>query len=191
MDISPYIPMSLTIVCLVMSLLTLVFVDEPNLIGGKGANTELAQETSGQRPECLNSAIVDETSAHTTEQNNSLRSLLRKKTVLVTLFLFIVPAFRPITTHVLLQYMSVRFQWALSSSTVLISEIAVINIVLFLFILPKSVLWIKTHFKTPEDMIDLGVVRGSLFLLAVGSLLIGWAPSPNFVIPGMSSISFS
>lgn len=137
--------------------------------------TKKLKETS---PFCPDTS--DDTGSH------SLISLLRSRNVLIILVIFIAPAFRPTTTHVLLQYMSSRFQWKLSQSTVFISEIAIINIILYLLVLPRVTHWIETRFKIPQEVIDLAVVRGSLLLLVVGALLLSCAAKAIFIIPGPS-----
>lgn len=188
MDVSLYIPMGLTIACLLAGLLATSFIDEPNYNRGICSIGDNIHQNMNRQPEASNSTYVDEISAQESSQNaSSLRSLFQNRVALIALFLFIVPTFRPITTHVLLQYMSVRFQWHFSDSTILISEIAVINIVLFLFFVPKLIQWIQTNFEIPSDEVDLGIVRASLLFLFIGSLLIWWSPSPRFIVLGMST----
>jgi hypothetical protein len=176
MDISPYIPLSLTIFCLLTSLLTLAFIGEPNFGDKREVIGRPTSETSAASSEDASNDPGEENNACLSGGNHGLRSLLRSRNVLITLAIFIVPAFRPTTTHVLLQYMSSRFHWKLSQSTIFISEIAVINIILYLLVLPRAILWIETRFNTPKEVIDLAVVRLSLLLLVVGALLLGCAP---------------
>jgi hypothetical protein len=188
MDTSPYIPLALTIFCLLTSLLTLAFIGEPKFGDRKEVIGRPTSETPVASSEDAGNDPGEENNACLSGGNHSLRFLLRSYNVLITLVVFIVPAFRPTTTHVLLQYMSSRFHWKLSQSTLFISEIAVINMILYLLVLPRAILWVKSRFKTPQEVIDLAVVRLSLFLLVVGALLLGCAPKALFIIPGTLSI---
>ncbi|KAI8956052.1 hypothetical protein F4801DRAFT_194 [Xylaria longipes] len=63
----------------------------------------------------------------------------------------------------------------LSESALFISEVAAVNIALFLLILPSALPIVKTRFHIQQEAIGLGIVRISLVLLATGGILIAFA----------------
>lgn len=65
----------------------------------------------------------------------------------------------------------------------LISEVAGVNIVLFLLVLPLLTQYIRSKHRTQPSRIDLAVARGSLLMLFAGAVLLGLAPKVNLMIP--------
>ncbi|KAK3938171.1 major facilitator superfamily domain-containing protein, partial [Diplogelasinospora grovesii] len=184
MDASVYLPLALTLACLLISLLALTFIREARDGPKHSEQQSFVSPTPGDAGR--DSDAFEAGSIPLAIENDGFVPLLRTPNVVIALILFISPAFRPTTTHVLLQYMSTRFQWKLSQSTVFISEVAVVNIVLFLLILPRLLPWLETRFKIAREAIDLWVVRASLILLVSGALLLGLAPSVHFIIPAVA-----
>jgi len=113
----------------------------------------------------------------------SLRaSLLTRKMTQAPAFLM--GLLRSTTLNVLLQYIAIRFDWKLSQAVVLVSEVAAVNLLLFLLVVPHSLTHIRKYYQTPPRAIDLGVFRISISLLGFGALLIGLVPNIATLIPG-------
>lgn len=172
MEISVYIPLALTLACLVASLIALSQIEETPT-----RQTHL-------RPMEESRIVSEEESApfeNDSETAPRLSSMLSSRNVMSTLAIFILPAFRPTTTHVLLQYMSVRFHWKLAQSTIYISEVGLVNIFLFLLIAPRLIPWIQQRFAVGQETTDLWVVRASLILLVTGAVFLSSAASPSMI----------
>lgn len=192
MGVSAYLPLGLSIACLASGVVTVLFIDEstgsePSF---KPSSDSLLSATPEQQ--FAPADLISETNSESefiakTATARELHALLRSWNVLATLSLFIFPAFRPTTTHVLLPYMSVRFGWKLSKATILISEVAIVNIIVFLLILPQSTPWIKRRFGISAEALDLGITRSSLLLLMTGAVLLAFAPNVAAIVFGMCS----
>ncbi|KAF5706316.1 major facilitator superfamily transporter [Fusarium mundagurra] len=64
----------------------------------------------------------------------------------------------------------------------LISEVALVNLVLFFFIMPTLLHVVSKYLKPTPQVLNLGIVRASLSLLFLGSLLLGFATNSAFLI---------
>ncbi|KAH6621598.1 hypothetical protein B0J18DRAFT_458077 [Chaetomium sp. MPI-SDFR-AT-0129] len=96
--------------------------------------------------------------------------------------IFLVSTFRGISLRALIQYASARFGWNLSRVNGLISEVALVNLLLFFFIMPALIRFIPQRFKPSVQTLNLGIVQVSLALLFTGSLLLAFAPNSAFLI---------
>ena len=67
----------------------------------------------------------------------------------------------------------------------LISEVALVNLILFFLVMPTLIRTINKHLESPLRVLDLGIVRASLSLLFIGSLLLAFAPNSAFLIAGL------
>ena len=97
--------------------------------------------------------------------------------MLLAFTILLINAFRPATLAVLLQYVTIRFGWKTSQTAILLSEVAVVNIVLFLFLLPQLIMWISSRWRVEPQFIDWTIVFVSLFILAAGAFSLGLASS--------------
>ncbi len=111
-------------------------------------------------------------------------SVLRQRNLPLALVVLGVGALRQATVSVLLQYAAARFQWPIAQTAVLISAIAAMNIVLFLLVLPQCIVFMTARWRISSQVIDYNIVSVSLCILAIGSLLMGLAPSAHALIPG-------
>lgn len=118
------------------------------------------------------------------DDRNGLIALFRKRNMLLAVPIFVVGVFRPATMNVLLQYVSVRFNWKLSKAALLISEVAAVNIVIFLLALPRLISVLQARYHIHPQVIDLRVLRSSLVLLFLGSFFIGISPNIPALISG-------
>lgn len=119
----------------------------------------------------------------------SVCQVIRKRSILLSLPIFFVGMFRMAIISVMMQYPTIRFDWKLSQVTTLFTATAVLNLVLFLVILPYWLRYIRSKYSTPDMNIQLGLVRYSLIATAAGCFSIAITPSAailclgNFLAP--------
>lgn len=109
--------------------------------------------------------------------------------VLLCIPVFLVGTLRYTTLNVLIQYSSVRFNTKISKGAMFYTETAIINIILFLFLIPRITVWIKSRYHVRSEKIDLALMRISVCFLLMGSLAIGLAPTSGWIPAGMMSSS--
>lgn len=134
--------------------------------------------------------IPDETasSSGTSNNNRSVDSLigaLSNTKVLLTIPVFLVGIFRYTTLNVLIQYASIRFSLNISTGAMFYTETALVNIFLFLFIIPRITADIRKRYNVQPQKIDLFLARSSVLLMCCGSLGIGIAWSRTLLPAGM------
>ena len=115
----------------------------------------------------------------------SLKGIFKTTNMILTVPVFLVGLLRPTTLDILLQYTSVQFGWNLSKAVILVSEVAAVNMILFLLVVPQVIKFVQAKYRPHPQTIDLAIVRTSLFLLCGGAMLIGLAPSITTLIPGI------
>lgn len=176
MDISPWIPASLAMgsVLLCLALLWLMPRPDSSKTNGGGNNhsgsvlTEethsLVEELGASRP--TNTTTVD-----------SLVTALSSTNILLIIPVFLVGIFRYTTLNVLIQYASVRFGLKLSRGATFYTETAIVNMILFLVVIPRFTAYLRKEYKVRSELMDLIMVRTSVLLMCAGSLAIGLAPS--------------
>ncbi|TGO22117.1 hypothetical protein BPAE_0182g00110 [Botrytis paeoniae] len=181
-DISPWIACSMAMGSVILGLFLLWLVP-------------FSQSSS--RPE-LSSPSTSSPSSSTQLQSRHLTTT-SKPTILATIrhamiqpnVLFCIPVFlvgtlRYTTLNILIQYSSVRFNTKISKGAMFYTETAIINIFLFLFLIPRITIWIESRYHVRPEKIDLTLMRISVCFLLVGSLAIGLAPSSGWIPVGVS-----
>jgi hypothetical protein len=113
---------------------------------------------------------------------NGVISALSNRNTLLIIPVFLVGIFRYAMLNILIQYASVRFGLKISMGATFYTETAFINIVLFLFLIPRLTTYIRLRYNIKPEIIDLTLVRTSVVLLALGCLAIGLAQS-SAVLP--------
>jgi hypothetical protein len=113
---------------------------------------------------------------------NGLRSALLNRNILLTIPVFLVGIFRYTTLNFLIQYAYVRFGVRFSTGATFYTETAIVNIFLFLFLIPNLTSHIRIKYNTRPQIIDLFLVRSSVVLMCLGCLAIGFAQS-KMVLP--------
>lgn len=108
---------------------------------------------------------------------NGLRSALSSRNVLLTIPVFLVGIFRYTTLNFLIQYASIRFHIKISTGATFYTETALVNIILFLFVVPQSTAYIRRKYNVRPQVIDLFLVRTSVTFMCLGCVAIGIAPS--------------
>lgn len=108
---------------------------------------------------------------------NGVTSALSNRNILLVIPVFLVGIFRYAMLNILIQYASVRFGLKISKGATFYTETAFINIVLFLFLIPRLTTYIRLTYNIKPEIIDLTLVRTSVVLLALGCLAIGLSQS--------------
>lgn len=188
MDIALWISAALGVGFLLLCFPLLGFM--PEMKGGQVQLDPTGALNKSQSPDPLNSLS---STIHASEESDdepsfkgdpSIAQMLLQPNVLLAIPAFLVGTLRPVTLNVLIRYTSVRFGWKLSKTTFLVSEVAIINIILFLGILPLLVTFLRRNFSVTSPRIDISVARVSLMLLTIGALVIGLATSDRVVVVG-------
>ncbi len=110
-----------------------------------------------------------------------ISGLSNRKSLLI-IPVFLVGIFRYAMLNILIQYASLRFGLKISAGATFYTETAFINIVLFLFLIPRLTTYIRLRYNIKPEIVDLTLVRTSVVLLALGCLAIGLAQS-SAVLP--------
>ena len=119
----------------------------------------------------------------------SITNAMSNIDILLTIPVFLVGIFRYTTLNILIQYSSVHFGLRISTGAMFYTETAVVNIILFLFLMPLLSAHIQTAYGIRPQSIDLYLVRSSVSLMSVGCLSIGLAPASIFLPPGKGNPS--
>ncbi|APA13093.1 hypothetical protein sscle_10g078630 [Sclerotinia sclerotiorum 1980 UF-70] len=116
----------------------------------------------------------------------TINHALTQPNVLLCIPVFLVGTLRYTTLNLLIQYSSVRFNTKISQGAMFYTETAVINIFLFLFLLPRVTAFIQSKNSVRTEKIDLALMRISVSFLLLGSLAIGLAPTSGWIPVGVS-----
>lgn len=176
------VPFGVGFVCLAFCFPILSIMPETHKM--RGSSQHWPRRPSKDRDETspLLSTPSDHPSTPPSRPGPGLLTVLRKRNILLALFVLFIGALRQGTVSVLLQYAAVRFGWPTSRTAMLVSAIAASNIVLFLFILPQTVALLTSRWHIVPQIIDYNVVSTSLAILAIGSTLMGLASSMTGLI---------
>ena len=97
---------------------------------------------------------------------------------------FLIGLLRPSTLNVLIQYTSKFFDRRLSEAVVLVSEVAAVNLVLFLVLVPQGIHLVRVKYNLHQQVADLAVLRASMLFLSVGALCLWLAPNMSSIVTG-------
>jgi MFS family permease len=103
--------------------------------------------------------------------------VLLKKTVLLTLPVFLTGSLRYTILNILIQYSSNRFNLKISAGALFYTETAVVNMFLFLLLVPTFTGYLRKRYDVRPQNLDLFMCRTGVVLLALGSLFMGLSPS--------------
>ncbi len=146
----------------------------------------------------LTSACHQDTTPHPTESSTllvpkpftrsssvgSISSVVSNKNILFAIPVFLTGSLRFTILTVLIQYSSNRFHLKISTGAFFYTETALVNMLLFLFVVPTISSYVRTKHKVRPEIIDLFVSRTCVCLLGLGSLLIGLSPSSKILPMG-------
>jgi hypothetical protein len=174
-DISPWIASGMAMASVISCLLLLWIIPQPKLDTKMHSATLLGNSNE---------------TARTSESSNkgrsvdTLLSVFSNTKVLLTIPVFLVGIFRYTTLNVLIQYASVRFHLKISTGAMFYTETALVNIFLFLFMIPRLTAYIRKKYSVRPQRIDLFLVRSSVLLMCCGSLGIGLSWSGKLLPAG-------
>ncbi|TGO54333.1 hypothetical protein BOTNAR_0271g00050 [Botryotinia narcissicola] len=160
-DISPWIACSLAMGSVILGLLLLWLVP---FTQSSPRPEPSPPSTSSTQLQSRHLTIIPKTTILAT-----IRHALMQPNVLLCVPVFLVGTLRYTTLNILIQYSSVRFGTKISKGAMFYTETAIINIVLFLFLIPR-----------------IKLMRVSVCFLLVGSLAIGLAPTSGWIPIGVS-----
>ncbi|TEY42009.1 hypothetical protein BOTCAL_0401g00120 [Botryotinia calthae] len=181
-DISPWIACSMAMGSVILGLLLLW------LVPFSQSSPRLELLSSSTSPPVSSTRLR---SRHlTTTPKTTILAIIQhamiQPNVLLCIPVFLVGTLRYTTLNVLIQYSSVRFNTKISKGAMFYTETAIINIILFLFLIPRITVWIKSRYHVRSEKIDLALMRVSVCFLLMGSLAIGLAPSSGWIPVGVS-----
>lgn len=187
------IPFAVGIFCLILCYPVLAMMPETHTFKKASSGGKTRQDSSPEDGGPDESAPLlpspespsSPSSSSSTSGPRSFLAVLVERNILLALFVLFTGALRQGTVLVLLQYAAARFGWPMSHTAMLVSAIAAMNIVLFLFLLPQAIAFLTSQWHVPSQLIDYNVVLASLCVLTVGALLMGLAPSMEVLIPAV------
>ncbi|PMD16503.1 MFS general substrate transporter [Hyaloscypha hepaticicola] len=182
-DISPWIPCGLAMGSVITCLGLLAVMPEP---GRSSDNPHSAIPPETPTGDEISSLNTDMKAPSKSQFVNGVTSALSNRNTLLVIPVFLVGIFRYAMLNILIQYASVRFGLKISTGATFYTETAFINIVLFLFLIPRLTTYIRLTYNIKPEIIDLTLVRTSVVLLALGCLAIGLAQSSASLPIGVS-----
>jgi len=184
-DISPWIPCGLAMGSVILCLVLLAVTPDPR----KPPHSSISAIPPEPRPEGHTEVSdIDPKTPPKHQSVNGLMSALLNRNMLLVIPVFFVGIFRYTTLNVLIQYASIRFGLKISTGATFYTETAILNIALFLFLVPQLTTYFRQEYDIRPEIIDLVLVRTSVVLLALGCLTIGLAQSSAFLPIGMRII---
>ena len=168
-DISPWIPCTLAMASVILCILLLAVMPESR-------KTYCSPQATP--PE---SHMQDGGGIRLSPNANGILSALKTPKILLTIPVFLVGIYRYTILGLLIGYASYRFQMKISRGAIFFTEAAFVNIFLFLFLIPQLSSHLRRKYLVRPEVIDLFLVRTSVSLMSVGTLLIGISPSFNLL----------
>jgi MFS family permease len=107
----------------------------------------------------------------------TFKQALSNRNILLTLPVFLVGALRYTVLSVLMQHVSLRFGWSISTTALLYTETAVVTISLFFILVPQVTKLLRRRYAYEAAVLDLGLVRMSVALMCIGTLSIALSRS--------------
>jgi len=173
-DISPWIPCGLSAGSILLALLLLGVMPDPKQ--DIAAQTTPSMDAEQSLRELIYSSPTTSEATTTESQSDGFRSALSNTNVLLAIPVFLVGTLRYTTLNILIQYSYVRFNWKISTGALFYTETAIVNIVLFLFLIPQLTTHIRIRYNVCPEILDLTLVRISVFLMCIGVLCVGFSP---------------
>ena len=109
--------------------------------------------------------------------------------MLLALPVFLTGSLRYTILNVLIQYSSNRFGLKISEGAFFYTETAMVNMFLFLLLVPILTGYLRTRYEIRPPKMDLFMCRTGVLNLALGSLLIGLSPSTKVLPVGELKVS--
>jgi hypothetical protein len=173
-SISPWIPCGLALGSVILCLILLVLMPDPPKSPHNPHHVPSPEAESSETSE-----LSPKTSTAST-----LFAALSNPKVLLTIPVFLIGIYRYTILNILIPYASIRFHRFIYTGALYYTETAIVNIILFLFLIPNVTSHIRGKYNIRPEAIDLFLVRMSTSLMSVGALFIGLAPSANLIPVG-------
>jgi hypothetical protein len=170
-SISPWIPCSLALGSVILCLILLVFIADPRKL------PHTPHHISSPEPESSETLQLSAKSSTVT----TLFSAISNPKILLTIPVFLIGIYRYTILNILIPYASIRFHTFIYSGALYYTETAIVNIILFLFLIPNVTSHVRGKYNIRPEAIDLFLVRMSTSLMSVGALFIGLAPSAHLI----------
>jgi hypothetical protein len=170
-SISPWIPCSLALGSVILCLILLVFMPGPRKSLHNPHHIPFPEPEPPETPQ----PPAKSSTART------LFAALTNPKILLTIPVFLVGIYRYTILNILIPYASIRFHTFIYSGALYYTETAIVNIILFLFLIPNLTSHVRNKYNIRPEVIDLFLVRMSTGLMSVGALFIGLAQSANLI----------
>ena len=178
MDISPWIPCGLSMASVFLCLTLLAIGPDPR----KSPDSSFSANPPQSIPEeNISLSDQDPKTLPKSELVSGIFSALSDRNTMLLIPVFLMNIFRYAMLNLLIQYASVRFGLKISTGATFYTETALINIILFLFLVPRLTAYIRLAYNVRPETIDLVLVRTSAALLALGCLAIGLSQNSTFL----------
>lgn len=182
MDLSMLIPFLLSILFLLLCLPIVAMIPDTRIRNSCNGSTDIAPTTERSVDSSQDTSATSSASQTVSSKSESLRDKFRSRNMARAMPVFFVGLLRPSTLSVLIQYTSKRFDWKFSKASLLLSEVAAVNLVLFLVIVPQGTKIARAKYHFDQQVLDLAIVRGSMLFLVLGALLLGLAPNTSSIV---------
>ncbi|KAJ8060395.1 hypothetical protein OCU04_010725 [Sclerotinia nivalis] len=181
-DISPWIACSMAMVSVILGLLLLWIVPfSQSSPQSKSPSPSTSSSSSSTMPYPQPADLTPKPTILTT-----INYALTQPNVLLCIPVFLVGTLRYTTLNILIQYSSLRFNTKISQGAMFYTETAIINIFLFLLLIPRITAFIQSKYHIKSEKIDRALMRISVCFLLLGSLAIGLAPTSGWIPVGVS-----
>ncbi|TAQ83137.1 hypothetical protein B7494_g8540 [Chlorociboria aeruginascens] len=178
MDISLWLPCGLAMASVITCLILLWIMPD---------SWVLNHSTNAPENMFANNNVEETSRVSNDSLASGFRAALSDRNVFLATPVFLVGTLRYTTLNVLIQYQSIHFDVKLSKGAIFYTETAIVNIILFLFFIPFLTAHIRVKYSVRPEVIDLVMVRSSVFMLLIGSLSLAFAPSRRVLQLGFGS----
>ncbi|KAK6586895.1 hypothetical protein PZA11_000185 [Diplocarpon coronariae] len=182
LDISPWIPCGLAMGSVVLCQALLAIMPDPRRqnssffpVPEDTLPTGIPENSAGRVVKSLENDSVDD-----------LLAALSNRNIKLIIPVFLVGIFRYAMLNILIQYASVRFGLKISTGAAFYTETAIVNIILFLIVVPQLTSHVGLRYNLDSHVIDLFLVRTSVALMCIGCLAIGFAQASTILPVGVS-----
>lgn len=180
-DISPWISCALSMMAILLCfLLLLIMPDLRKLKPIAAANHEDPVSPSSE----TRTPLIARPS-HQSSSISIISNAFSKTNILFTIPVLLTGSLRFTILNILIQYGSNRFYLKISSGAFFYTETAIVNMLLFLFVVPTLSSYFRINYNVGPQTIDLFMSRTCICFLCLGSLLIGLSPSGKILSVGM------
>ena len=177
-DISPWIPCGLSMASAFLCLFLLAMMPAAKSTNEEDGSTIMAAERGNR---------LENGSTFLTAFDRIIKAASNRN-IIFTIPVILVGILRYTTLGILIQYAHFRFKQKISTGAAYYTETAIINIALFLFLIPQATAYIRKEYRVRPQAIDLFLARASVTFMCIGALAIGLAPTNKLLPVGQSNL---